>query len=81
MNLPIDNLRKRYNCQVPSTFSFDAFRSNGQAHDWNHYQDQLVIYCLKRHLVYLVKCIITSENILDTNKNRYYSISRHVICL
>lgn len=24
MNLPIDNLRKRYNCQVPSTFSFEV---------------------------------------------------------
>lgn len=29
MNLPIENLRKRYNCQVPSTFSFGTFRNNG----------------------------------------------------
>lgn len=82
MNLPIENLRKRYNCQVPSTCSFGAFRSNGQAHDQNHYQDQLVIYCLKRHLVYLVKSVITSEeSILNTNKNTCYSTSRHAICL
>lgn len=83
MNLPIDNSRKRYNCQVPSTFSFGALKSNRQAHDWNHYQDQLVIYCLKRHLAYLVKYVITSEESIlnSSNKNTYYSTSRHAICL